>query len=774
MNINDISEFFSDIKVIIGTLTATILGIYMRKNKTKKWSTLIFFACWAGLSLVDRIIEAITAKTKLSITEHIFAHEIFQLLLVLLPLVFALKYSIRGFKNDKEQKIKKDELYSSIFNNNHLKTLIVNPDTGDIIDCNPAACKFYGYSHEEIVKKNISDINMESINYIKEKMGQAFNDGQVYFLGKHKLASGEIREVEVFSGPIRIREKTALYSVIQDISGIQKLKRALSDTSIKFDEIFKHSKDAIILSNFENGKLSNFLEFNETAIDLLGYTKSELSIMSYYDIFQDKEVELIDENLKKITKQKSVIAERTIIAKDGSKIPVEINGHLSNFGGRTLLLFFIRDIRERKVWEEQLIKLSRALEQSASLSIITDVHGNIQYVNNKFTEVTGYTLEDVRDRNPRIIKGRYHDDKYYKEMWDTILSGKDWKGEFYNKKKSGDNYWAIASVSCIKNEQGIITNFISMQEDITEKKLYEKSLNQKNEELKDVIEKLKAAQVQIVQQEKLVGIGQLAAGVAHEINNPLGFVISNHDMLRKYFTKIKEVLLVYKQYSHEFSALDKKIQQERLNYIRFLEEKHNLYFILRDLEDLFSDSLEGFDRISEIIKSLRIFSRIDQIQEYEDYDLNYGIDTTLVLARNETRYYAVIQKDLKDIPLIYASGGEINQVLLNIIVNAAHAVKEKEPSTGGVIKISTYSDENYAYCVVEDNGNGITEENLKNIFNPFYTTKPVGEGTGLGLSISYDLIVNKHGGELIVESQVQVGTKVTIKLPLSKKHNIVC
>lgn len=763
----DLPLIFSIFEMIVSIVVLTIISLHMLRIKIKRWKIFIFIGCWMCFIAVHIIMDIATMQS------YLINHFFINLLLTFLPL-FILNLIIATFKENEKKHILENEFYSSIFNMNHIKTLIFDSDTADVIDCNPAACTYYGYPHEEMVKKNITDINVESINNVQDMMKQSFKNGQVHFLGQHKLSSGEIRDVEVSIGPIRIKERYVIYCMIQDISEIQNLKRALEDISYKFQELFNNSKDAIFLSSIDDGILSNFIEVNEVATDMLGYTKDEFLHMRPRDFISDKKLlPPMNDFIKRILKDKSIIIEGTVIAKNGSKLPAEISIHISNFEGQTVLLSFMRNITERKRWEEQLKKLSEALEQSTSSVTIMDLKGNIEYVNSKFTKITGYTFEEVKGHNAKMLMEDNDQGEYCQSISNMISTGEEFKGEYYTRTKSGVNYWASVSTSCIRNEHGKITNFIGIREDITDKKLYENTLRQKNDELNDVISKLKTAQIQIIQQEKLAGIGQLAAGVAHEINNPLGFVISNQDTLRKYFTKIKEVLEVYKQYNYESLNSDKETLKERIKYINELEAHHNIDFIIKDLHDLFKDTSEGFDRINEIVQSLRTFSRIDAVQEYEEYDLNQGIETTLKLANNEIKYYAEVQKDFKDIPLIYASGGEINQVLLNIIVNAVQAIKEKIDNTGGLIKISTFSDEYFVYCVVDDNGSGIPKENFKNLFNPFYTTKPVGEGTGLGLSISYDLIVNKHGGELIVESQNKLWTKITIKLPINKLHNTV-
>lgn len=294
-------------------------------------------------------------------------------------------------------------------------------------------------------------------------------------------------------------------------------------------------------------------------------------------------------------------------------------------------------------------------------------------------------------------------------------------------------------------------------------------LSNRTKEIQDTLEKLKSAQSQLIQREKLAGIGQLAAGIAHEINNPLGFVSSNMSSLEHYLDILKELLVMYRNLGEKLKGCDKEEIQEIVRNIGKYEEDHSLSYVLGDLEELFVDVNTGLERVGKIVKSLRMFTWMDKEAVYEEaYDLKRGIEGSLIMAQNEIKYVAAVEQELGEIPTIVAIGNEINQVLLNFIVNAAHAIKMKGSDTLGLIKIGVYQLEDFVYCVIEDNGIGISPENLKQIFNPFFTTKTVGEGTGLGLSISYDIVVNQHHGEIFAESEVGSGTKFTIKLPIKQ------
>lgn len=305
--------------------------------------------------------------------------------------------------------------------------------------------------------------------------------------------------------------------------------------------------------------------------------------------------------------------------------------------------------------------------------------------------------------------------------------------------------------------------------DITERKRMEEELKIKNKELEDAIEKLEKAQVQLVQQEKIAAIGQLAAGVAHEINNPLGFILSNFDTLKKYELKLQEIMSAYRKLKNICEKKRAEGIESQIESINILEKRYKVEFMEEDMWELLKESTDGLDRISRIVKGLRIFSRVDHHDEFEEYNLNMSIENTLLIVANEIKYHANIDTQLGDIPNLYGVAGQINQVLLNLIMNASQAIKAKKSEELGLITIKTYEEKSYVCCEVSDTGEGISKENLDKIFNPFFTTKPVGEGTGLGLSISYDIIKNKHNGEIEVESEVGMGTKFVLRIPMSKE-----
>ncbi|MBF4693798.1 response regulator [Fusibacter ferrireducens] len=294
-------------------------------------------------------------------------------------------------------------------------------------------------------------------------------------------------------------------------------------------------------------------------------------------------------------------------------------------------------------------------------------------------------------------------------------------------------------------------------------------MEKQNAELMATNKALKEAQYYLVQKEKMVAIGELAAGIAHEINNPLAFVMSNLSTAKDYVNSISEFISM----SREMSSIERaEDYAEAISKMERLWKDRDLDFIFEDFEDVLIDSETGLKRVAKIVMTMRNFARISDEDVYEYVDMNVLIDEALLIVNNEIKYSATIIKHYSDCKLLYCNKGQIEQVLVNMLVNASHAIKAKNHGNLGVVELSTLCDEKYGYMIIKDNGGGIDSEFINKIFNPFFTTKPVGQGTGLGLSISHDIIVNKHQGEISVESIKNEGATFTIKIPFNLEHKV--
>jgi signal transduction histidine kinase len=280
----------------------------------------------------------------------------------------------------------------------------------------------------------------------------------------------------------------------------------------------------------------------------------------------------------------------------------------------------------------------------------------------------------------------------------------------------------------------------------------EEKVAERTQELSRLLQRMEETQRQLLQSEKMAAIGQLAAGVAHEINNPIGFVHSNLISLKKYVQQLLSVIDAYERNSPASGP-----QKEVLDKVR---EAADLDFVREDLPALLRESEDGLGRVTKIVRDLKDFSHVDEA-EYQLTDLNAGMDSTLNVVWNELKYKAEVIRDYGDIAPVECMAAQVNQVFMNLLVNAAQAIPER-----GTITVRSGQDGGHVWMEVQDSGVGMSPEVQARIFEPFYTTKPVGKGTGLGLSLSYDIIVKRHGGRIDVTSDQGKGSTFRVTLPI--------
>ena len=386
----------------------------------------------------------------------------------------------------------------------------------------------------------------------------------------------------------------------------------------------------------------------------------------------------------------------------------------------------IRDITDAKNIYEKNRLLTHAVEHNSSTIIITDCSGTIEYVNSKFTQLTGYTAEEVIGQNPRILKSGITSPEEYSQIWDTILAGKGWHGEFCNKKKNGDIYWEHTSISNIKNSKGVITHFVAAKEDISERKKMEEAL---------------------IQSEKLKSIGTISAGVAHEFNNILAIIYGKTQILEMNYKENKELadeLGIIMKAARDGSEISKRMLKLTKTEKDFTEFEH--YYI----GDLLKQAIE--------------FTMPRWKNEAQANGINYIFD----------------KEGIKDTPATLCCPTELREVFTNLISNSLDAmpdggtitVKARYVQSGEIIeKKSKFPgpklNSDYVEVIFADTGKGMTEEVMKNIFNPFFTTKG-SEGTGLGMSTAFGIITG-HGGKVEVNSMIGKGSTFTIQLPITMK-----
>jgi two-component system NtrC family sensor kinase len=344
----------------------------------------------------------------------------------------------------------------------------------------------------------------------------------------------------------------------------------------------------------------------------------------------------------------------------------------------------------------------------------------------------------------------------------------------------GFERWVQTIKTPIRDEHGRVIGTAGIAREITDRKLAENAMRRANDQLEAKIEERTQAltelnnqlekqlaerqslEAQLVHVQKMESLGELAAGVAHEINNPVAFITSNLGTMTEYIGTLKRLLECYEVMAAKVSATVEPSPelQALFQEIAEISLAEDLPFIKRDIDNLLMESLDGTDRVKEIVQGLKSFARGDT-DEIHEADLNECLETSLKIVWNELKYKCRVEKRLGRLPRIPCHPGQLNQVFMNLLVNAAQAIAEH-----GDIFLETLLEEGEWIVInIRDNGHGISKEHLSTIFDPFFTTKPVGKGTGLGLSISYG-IIRKHNGIIQVESTPGQGSTFTIRLPI--------
>ena len=397
----------------------------------------------------------------------------------------------------------------------------------------------------------------------------------------------------------------------------------------------------------------------------------------------------------------------------------------------------------------------------------------VVYCNPTLEQITGYSRAELIGR-PCLS---WHADggvPSARELRDAANEVRENRFTLKLTNRGGVTTWQELSVSPVRDATGYLTHILGVKNDITKRreaeikiaeqtrtlKASQQALEEQSRALRKTNEMLRSNQTQLVHSEKMASLGQLAAGIAHEINNPIGFIRSNIATLTEYVATFKNLFGAYDRLAAAIRESDAEAAQEAFEEVERLRDKEDLGFILGDVDLLLSESLAGAERVKEIVQNLKSFARIDEA-EIKEADVNEGLRATVRMLWNELKYKCTVNEQLRPVPPIRCFPSQLNQVFMNLLSNAGQAIDEQ-----GEITIETGVDGDEIVVRVSDTGCGIPAENLPRLFNPFFTTKPVGKGTGRGLAISYG-IIKKHRGRIDVESEVGRGTTFTVRLPVA-------
>ena len=394
-----------------------------------------------------------------------------------------------------------------------------------------------------------------------------------------------------------------------------------------------------------------------------------------------------------------------------------------------------------------------------------DLQGRFTFANSRFLGEMGKGLHEVVGKTDFDFFPRELAERYRRDDQGVIRTGKAFETVEEHVKPTGEKIYVQVMKTAVYDDHGNVIGTQGMFWDVTEKKRADEMLEQKNTQLeqaaraeREAREALEHAQGQLVQSEKLAALGQMVAGVAHEINNPLSFVGNNVVVIQRDVAALRKLLKLYKE-------ADGAVPVELRQRIAEIEEQIDLTYTLENLDGLFSRSRDGLRRIQQIVKDLRDFARLDE-SELEECDLRDGIASTLnIIQGHAKRKHVRLVPQLEQLPKVVCYPAKVNQVVMNLVGNAIDASRE-----GGEVNVRTRRDGEEIVLEVQDTGCGIPPAIREKIFDPFFTTKPPGEGTGMGLSISYG-IVKDHGGRIEVESEEGRGSLFRVRLPVKAQKS---
>ncbi len=424
---------------------------------------------------------------------------------------------------------------------------------------------------------------------------------------------------------------------------------------------------------------------------------------------------------------------------------------------------------QRKTTQSQLAETSAHLQYlidnspAIIYSAVPSGDFKITFVSENLHNVLGYQPHEMLDEMNFWFEHIHPDDRaaLIQRLPRLLAEGGQKSHDYRFRHCDGHYLWMHDTLRMVYDEAGTPLELLGSLLDITERTSMEEAIRREKEEQRALIRELQEARDQLLQNEKMAAIGQLAAGVAHEINNPIGYINSNLGTLQRYTDNLIELIACYQGMEERFEASDPAAVKQS----RAFRDKIDLEYIKKDLPDLVRESQEGAERVRRIVQDLKDFSHVDEA-EWQWADLHQGLESTLNIVHNELKYKADIHKEYGELPPVECLASQVNQVFMNLLVNAAHAIEKN-----GTITLRSGCDEHEAWIEIGDSGKGIPADKLSHIFEPFYTTKPVGIGTGLGLSLSYS-IIKKHHGRIEVESEVGKGSRFTVYLPIQHPGDI--
>ena len=584
---------------------------------------------------------------------------------------------------------------------------------GSILRANSAACKVLGFSEKELTEIGRAGMTDETDVSLHSGLKERLETGQARGVMRFRRKSGETFPAHVSSGIFTDGSGNVFSTVVfRDITDEKKSEESVKKLYLQTKALIDNIPDLVWLKDAE----SRFLIINEAFAKSCGTPSDEISGKTDYDVWPEDmariyiadDFEVMKSGVRKIVEEPVADVKGAIGWIETIKTPIfDSEGNVIGTAGTA------RDVTARVLAEQKHKLLATAVEHSAESMMVTDAEGIIKYVNPAFEKISGYTSEEVVGKNPRILKSGEHDDDFYRDIWQTIMSGGTWSGLIKNRRKNGLLAYENSNISPVWGQQGEIIAYVGVNRDVTEERLL---------------------QEQLAQSQKMEAIGTLAGGIAHDFNNIIFAIIGYAEL-----------------------ALDHTKDDPQV--AAFIEEIIN-----------------ASERAGNMVKQILTFSRQSKPEKIV-LDVGPIVKEGLKFLRGALPSSIEVIQDVENaLPYVYADPTQVYQVLMNLCTNATHAMRDRN----GVLSVSLENVEigkefalqnpdlepgRFVRLNVSDTGTGMSESLMKRIFEPYFTTKDIGEGTGLGLSV-IDGIVKNHGGTITVWSEPGKGSRFSAYFPV--------
>ena len=639
-----------------------------------------------------------------------------------------------------------------------------------VVNWNPAAEKIFGFTADEVRGHQPYDLIVpkEATPHVEAIWRQLCSgDETAHSVNENTTKDGRTILCSWINTPL-IRSDgtiTGVLSMVQDISERKMAEKKLKNSEELYRTIIENSND--LIWGLTPDALFSFI--NQRAADVTGYAIDDWLGKTFAPMVEPDDLPMVLALHDKIMAGERVHYEVRGKKADGGKLLLSVNASpIIKDGKVSGTISFASDITERKKAEQELCKKNVELSlfrnlidnSSDAIMVIDPKTQRLLDFNDTLCKTLGYSREELLTMTPADFDPSFSPDTI-RMIEEQFKQSGGAHFEAMHRRKNGSTFPVEIRIKLVSFDKPYA---ISIASDITGRKRAEKKLSEhlqritaEHAQLVEANRQLTQAQSQLLQSEKMAAIGLLAAGVAHEINNPVGYVNSNLGTLGKY---LADIFVVVDKY--ETVCEPAKIDNPLLEELRKFKATINLDHIREDAKALIAESQQGLERVKNIVLDLKEFSHADSVDQWEWTDVHHELDSTLNIVWGELKYKCEVVKEYGTLPQIYCLPAQLNQVFMNLLVNAAQSIDVR-----GKITLRTGQDGDNVWIEVSDTGMGIRAADIPRLFDPFFTTKPVGKGTGLGLSVSYK-IVEKHHGKIEVRSEIGKGSTFRVWLPVQQ------